>query len=91
MDSKSRACLCLLPCMCTGRVLEPLTPERFWLCISSSEQCGAGVGVAKVLSRCTGTLYSGVESCEDSYSSLAARSKLIGSSWGSLSSGSCSH
>ena len=44
-----------------------------------------------MLSRCTGTLYSGAESCEDSYSSLAARSKLIDSSQGSSSSGSCSH
>ena len=44
-----------------------------------------------MLSRSTGALYSGAESCEDSYSSLAARNKLRDSSWGSSSSGSCSH
>ena len=44
-----------------------------------------------LLSCCTGALYSGGESCEDSYSSVAARSKLVNSSWGSSASGSFSH
>ena len=45
-SSKSRACARILR-ICTGQATRAsLAPEGFWLCISSSEQSGAGVGVA---------------------------------------------